>query len=86
MLTRILASWLKFDKHYKLTDDTAVYAASILLHPELRRVYLGITRSCTLSLRLEPCGRHGGSTLNQRLPPHRLWTLIQSMIPLEDDS
>lgn len=40
MLTRILASWFKFDKYYKLSDDTAVYAASILLHPELRQVYL----------------------------------------------
>jgi hypothetical protein len=39
MLTRILASWFKFDMYYKLT---AVYAASILrlLHRELRRVYL----------------------------------------------
>ena len=40
MLTRILTGWFKFDKYYKLADDTAVYAASILLHPELRRVYL----------------------------------------------
>src|SRR5205814_6133660 len=40
MLTRILASWFKFDKYYSLTDDTAVYVASILLHPELRRIYL----------------------------------------------
>jgi hypothetical protein len=40
MPTRTLASWFKLDKYYKLTDDTAVYAASILLHPELRRVYL----------------------------------------------
>jgi len=40
MLTRILTGWFKFDKYYSLTDDTAVYVASILLHPELRRVYL----------------------------------------------
>jgi hypothetical protein len=40
MVTRILASWFKFDKYYKLSDDTAVYAASILLHPELRQVFL----------------------------------------------
>jgi hypothetical protein len=40
MLTRILTGWFKFDKYYKLSDDTAVYAASILLHPELRRAYL----------------------------------------------
>jgi hypothetical protein len=40
MLTRILTGWFKFDKYYKLTDDTAAYAASILLHPELQKVYL----------------------------------------------
>jgi hypothetical protein len=40
MLTRILTGWFKFDKYYRLADDTAVYAASILLHPELRKVYL----------------------------------------------
>ena len=40
MLTRILTGWFKFDKYYRLADDTAVYAASILLHPELRKVYI----------------------------------------------
>ena len=40
MHTRITVGWLKFQKYYKLTDETAVYAASILLHPQLRRVYL----------------------------------------------
>lgn len=38
--SRLLASWYKFDKYYKLTDDTPVYAAAILLHPALRRGYL----------------------------------------------
>ena len=38
--SRLLASWYKFDKYYKLTDDTPVYAAAILLHPALRRAYL----------------------------------------------
>jgi hypothetical protein len=37
---RLLASWYKFDKYYKLTDDTPIYAAAILLHPALRRGYL----------------------------------------------
>jgi len=40
MRTRITVGWLKFQKYYKLTDETAVYAASILLHPQRRRVYL----------------------------------------------
>ena len=38
--SRLLASWHKFDKHYKLTDDAPIYAAAILLHPALRRGYL----------------------------------------------
>ena len=36
---RILASWFKFDKYYKLTDDTPVYAAAVLLHPAYRKAY-----------------------------------------------
>ena len=40
MLTRILTGWFKFDKYYRLTDDTAAYAASILLYFELQKVYL----------------------------------------------
>lgn len=39
MLTRILTGWFKFNNYYKLADDTAVYAASILLHLKLRRAY-----------------------------------------------
>jgi hypothetical protein len=38
--SRLLASWFKFDKHYKLSDSTPIYAAAILLHPALRRGYL----------------------------------------------
>jgi hypothetical protein len=40
MLTQILIGWFKFNKYYKLANDTAVYTASILLHPKLWRVYL----------------------------------------------
>jgi hypothetical protein len=29
---RVLASWFKFDKYYKLTDDIPIYAATVLLH------------------------------------------------------
>jgi hypothetical protein len=36
----LAASWYKFDKYYKLTDDTPIYAAAILLRPMLRRGYL----------------------------------------------
>lgn len=42
MTTRILASWFKFDKYYKLTDDSPVYVAAILLHPSLRQAYLQV--------------------------------------------
>jgi hypothetical protein len=37
---RLLSAWYKFDKYYALADDTPVYAASVLLHPELREAYL----------------------------------------------
>jgi hypothetical protein len=33
-----IVRWYKFDKYYKLTDDTPIYAAAILLRPTLRRV------------------------------------------------
>jgi hypothetical protein len=36
---RVLASWFKFDKYYKLTDDTPIYAAAVLLHPAYRKGY-----------------------------------------------
>jgi hypothetical protein len=37
---RLIAAWYKFDKYYKLTDDTPVHAAAALLHPQLREAYL----------------------------------------------
>jgi hypothetical protein len=37
---RVLTAWFKFDDYYKETDETPVYAASVLLHPELRKQYL----------------------------------------------
>jgi hypothetical protein len=40
MTARILASWFKFDKYYRLTDSSPVYVAAILLHPSLRQTYL----------------------------------------------
>jgi hypothetical protein len=36
---RVLASWFKFDKYYKLTDDTPIYATAVLLHPAYRKGY-----------------------------------------------
>ena len=35
-----MAAWYKFDKYYKLSDDTPVHAAAALLHPQLREAYL----------------------------------------------
>ena len=43
LVERIIASWNKFDKYYKLSDHTPIYAAAILLHPALRRRYLDTT-------------------------------------------
>ncbi|PNP73637.1 hypothetical protein FNYG_13019 [Fusarium nygamai] len=40
MADRIMTSWYKFDDYYKRTDDSPVYAAAILLHPNLRRAHL----------------------------------------------
>jgi hAT family C-terminal dimerisation region len=37
---RVMTAWFKFDRYYKLTDETAIYVASVLLHPELRKQYL----------------------------------------------
>jgi hypothetical protein len=52
MYTRITVGWLNIQKYYRLTDETAVYiyAGSILLHPQLRRVYPGITNSHACAL------------------------------------
>ena len=40
MTIRLMAAWYKFDKYYKLSDDTPVHAAAALLHPQLREAYL----------------------------------------------
>ena len=45
MTSRILASWLKFGKYYKLTDDSPAYAAAVLLNMALRRPFLDSARS-----------------------------------------
>ncbi|KAK5013814.1 hypothetical protein LTR60_003666, partial [Cryomyces antarcticus] len=37
VLSRIISSWYKFDKYYKLADRAPVYTAAVLLHPALRR-------------------------------------------------
>jgi hypothetical protein len=40
MFNRIMTCFYSFDKYYKKTDDIPAYAASILLHPSLRKAYL----------------------------------------------
>jgi hypothetical protein len=40
MYQRIYQSWLVFDKYYTLTDQTPIYAAALLLHPNLRIRYI----------------------------------------------
>ena len=40
IFVRIMTIWYKFNKYYKLTDETACYAAAVLLHSELRESYL----------------------------------------------
>jgi hypothetical protein len=40
MMERLMVGWYKFDDYYQLTDDSPVYAASLLLHPSLRKRYL----------------------------------------------
>ena len=40
MTVRLMAAWYKFDKYYKLADDTPVHAAAALLHSQLREAYL----------------------------------------------
>lgn len=41
-LAAVTASWfaLTLDKYYKLTDDSPLYAAALLLHPSYRKQYL----------------------------------------------
>ena len=33
MTVRLIAAWYKFNKYYKLSDNTPVYAAAALLYP-----------------------------------------------------
>ena len=35
----INAAWSKLEKYYKKLDDTPVYYAAVLLHPNLKRFY-----------------------------------------------
>ncbi|KAK9357341.1 hypothetical protein V1504DRAFT_464868 [Lipomyces starkeyi] len=35
-----MTAWYAFDKYYLKTDDTAVYAAAVLLHPSRRNQYI----------------------------------------------
>jgi hypothetical protein len=40
LLSSITTAWYVFDKYYKLTDETPLYAAAVLLHPFYRKQYL----------------------------------------------
>lgn len=40
LLAAINHSWHAFDKWYSATDQTPVYAAAVLLHPQHRLLYL----------------------------------------------
>jgi hypothetical protein len=40
MMGRLMVGWYIFDDYYQLTDDSPVYAASLFLHPSLRKRYL----------------------------------------------
>lgn len=39
----ITCSWYALDKYYRLTDDSPVYTAALLLHPSYRKHYLDVT-------------------------------------------
>jgi hypothetical protein len=36
----LYTSWFAFDKYYRRIDDTGIYAAALLLHPNCRKSYL----------------------------------------------
>ena len=40
MTVRLMAAWYKFNKYYKLSDNTPVHTAAALLYPQLREAYL----------------------------------------------
>lgn len=39
----VTCSWYALDKYYRLTDDSPVYTAALLLHPSYRKHYLDVT-------------------------------------------
>lgn len=39
----VACSWYALDKYYRLTDDSPVYTAALLLHPSYRKHYLDVT-------------------------------------------
>lgn len=39
-LAAVTTSWFALDKYYKLTDESPMYAAALLLHPSYRKQYL----------------------------------------------
>lgn len=39
-LAAVTTSWFALDKYYKLTDESPMYAAALLLHPSVRKQYL----------------------------------------------
>lgn len=43
LLSSITTSWYALDKYYKLTDDSPIYTAALLLHPSYRKQYLTST-------------------------------------------
>jgi hypothetical protein len=43
LISSITTSWYALDKYYKLTDDSPIYTAALLLHPSYRKQYLTTT-------------------------------------------
>jgi len=39
----VTCGWYALDKYYRLTDDSPVYTAALLLHPSYRKHYLDVT-------------------------------------------
>lgn len=39
-LAIVITSWFALDKYYKLTDESPLYATTLLLHPSYRKQYL----------------------------------------------
>jgi hypothetical protein len=72
MLIQILTGWFKFDKYYKLTDNTAIYIQPqsffILSCEEYTLRSLRITKSSILSQRLKLYEKYGKNTSDWNLP------------------